>query len=987
MSEELQNKLERKIDELQNRLEEYEQLVEAIKAGEVDAFAIQSDKSSEIYTLQSGDFAYRVLIEEIEEGAINVSEDGLIVFTNQFFLNLLNLSYEKVIGTSFFEFIHEDSKADFNRLFGESLKGKSKGEINLLVNGISIPVYVSLTSLQPKLPSIGILITDLTEKKKSEKIKESEKELQQLVKQAPVSIVLYEGAELICRVANETALHLMGKTEAEVLNKKMAVVFPEVPERHKIYCEVFRTGNTYSGKELKISFNRFGKSHTGYYDVNYSPWHGPDGNIKGVMSVGIEVTEKVLARKQIEEISSGLEQKVKDRTLEIINANQQLNESKDLLQSVFDASLNGICLLKPVCNSSGRIVDFEFLLANRFTTDYVKQEVKGKRLLEIFPGFLEAIEEFRMAFESGKSIDIEQFYDVGNYKNWFRLMAVRSGDNLIVGFEDITRRKNSEQEIKQQNLFINNLTSIFPDMMSVQEYPTRKMIYYNREPFKILGFEIDDLLKMTVEERNGLVHPGDRNELLDYMSSFQNLSNEDFSILEYRAKNKTGDWVWLRARGKVFDRNSDGSVKSILNIIQNITPQKIAELQLREKNEELKTAYENLKKSKEHFTLLFQVSPVAKSLTRAKDGIIIDVNPAWEKMFHKKREQVVGKTGIEIGLLTEITRKEEIIKVRDNGGKLKGNEFDFELMDGKVLHTSLSGTSIEIEGVEYFLTAFFDITERKKAEEQIISSASQLKEKNIQLQQINEELESFNYIASHDLQEPLRKIETFLDLLRKNMDDAEKSGRYIAKTIESSRRMSALIQSVLNYSRISKTSENEFSVTDLNKILDDVKNDLELRINESKVVIQSDKLPLIKSSPLQMHQLFSNLIGNALKFAKEKPRIRITSRILSIHDLKMEGIQFQEISLLNEKNISIKNPDRIKFAEIKFSDNGIGFESQYSKKIFDLFQRLHSTAQYSGTGIGLSIAKKIVEQHHGYISAQSEPDKGATFTVWLPVEN
>lgn len=160
----------RKIEELENRLAESEQLIEAIKAGEVDAFAINSNNQSEIYTLQSGDYAYRVLIEEFGEGAINVTEEGLIVYTNTYFFKLLDLPYEKVVGSSIFDFIHPDSKQEFNRLFSEALMGKSRGEINLVVNKKIIPVYISLSSLQPQLATVGIILTDFTEKKKNEEV-------------------------------------------------------------------------------------------------------------------------------------------------------------------------------------------------------------------------------------------------------------------------------------------------------------------------------------------------------------------------------------------------------------------------------------------------------------------------------------------------------------------------------------------------------------------------------------------------------------------------------------------------------------------------------------------------------------------------------------------------------------------------------------------------------------------------------------------------
>src|SRR6476659_4396895 len=140
-----------KIEELENRLAESEQLIEAIKAGEVDAFAVRSDGHAEVYTLESADYTYRVLIEKFSEGALNLSEEGLIVYTNKYFYELIGLSYENVVGAFFIDFIHPESRNKFDNLFKEALNGSSKGEINLSVNDKIIAVYMSLASLQPKL--------------------------------------------------------------------------------------------------------------------------------------------------------------------------------------------------------------------------------------------------------------------------------------------------------------------------------------------------------------------------------------------------------------------------------------------------------------------------------------------------------------------------------------------------------------------------------------------------------------------------------------------------------------------------------------------------------------------------------------------------------------------------------------------------------------------------------------------------------------------
>ena len=269
---------------------------------------------------------------------------------------------------------------------------------------------------------------------------------------------------------------------------------------------------------------------------------------------------------------------------------------------------------------------------------------------------------------------------------------------------------------------------------------------------------------------------------------------------------------------------------------------------------------------------------------------------------------------------------------------------------------------------------FNDVSTRKKAEIELNAFNSRLEQevkertssleslnelleqKNEELEKSNKDLESFNYVASHDLQEPLRKIQTFLSLIAQRGDDAKAMHNYMDKISTSAERMSNLIQDVLTYSRLSV--ENQFVDVDLNKIVDNVLSDYELMVTEKKAVINKDILPVVKAIPLQMHQLFSNLISNALKYNEKQPVITIRCKL------------------------SDANPA---MAEITLGDNGIGFDPRYKDQIFELFKRLHGKSEYSGTGIGLSICKKIVEQHHGTIAATSNEGSGALFTIQLPV--
>ena len=268
-----------------------------------------------------------------------------------------------------------------------------------------------------------------------------------------------------------------------------------------------------------------------------------------------------------------------------------------------------------------------------------------------------------------------------------------------------------------------------------------------------------------------------------------------------------------------------------------------------------------------------------------------------------------------------------------------------------------------------------DIQEQKafatELERQVQERTKQLEEKNIELEKMNKELQSFAYISSHDLQEPLRKIQTFAShLMEKEKQHLSETGRHYFKRMQdSASRMQILIDDLLAYSRMN-TAERIFISTDLNTIVEEVKADLNEELLQKNATIDSTELCEADIIPFQFRQLLYNLFSNALKFSKPDipPHIIITSR-------KGPGSIFSHEKLLEGNQ----------YCHIHIEDNGIGFEQRFSEKIFELFQRLHIQQEYTGTGIGLAIVKKIVENHQGIITAISEINKGTTFDIFLPV--
>ena len=274
----------------------------------------------------------------------------------------------------------------------------------------------------------------------------------------------------------------------------------------------------------------------------------------------------------------------------------------------------------------------------------------------------------------------------------------------------------------------------------------------------------------------------------------------------------------------------------------------------------------------------------------------------------------------------------------------------------------------EISG---WIISMFDIHAQKLIEEtlkdnkELRAAQESLKDINTELSRKNGELEQFAYVASHDLQEPLRKIRNFISLAERGIKDEEKSALYLDKINDSAERMSLLVRDILNYSTLNSLND-EFEEINLNGIVADVVKDFDLHFKEGNAQIFVDKLPVVRGISVQMSQLFYNFIGNAIKFTDINPIININyfrAEILEHGETIAPGIYHC---------ISVK-------------DNGIGIEEQYMSKIFSIFQRLHPQSSYKGTGIGLSLCKKIAENHKGTITVESTPGVGSDFSIYLPV--
>ncbi len=263
-----------------------------------------------------------------------------------------------------------------------------------------------------------------------------------------------------------------------------------------------------------------------------------------------------------------------------------------------------------------------------------------------------------------------------------------------------------------------------------------------------------------------------------------------------------------------------------------------------------------------------------------------------------------------------------------------------------------------------------NITEEKKAEAKLAEANEKLSLQNKLLEAQNNELASFTYIASHDLQEPLRKIRTFCTLIFESSGDfSETNKNYFSRVIKAAERMQSLIEALLNYSKTSRDAETMETVS-LHKVLEEVLENLQDEINEKNALINVERLPEMTIVYVQFIQLFTNIISNALKY--NRPDVPCM-----IH-IKSEIIEAGNTGIAD----AVKEK---KYVKISFTDNGIGFDQQYEDKIFQLFQRLHGRAEYEGTGIGLAICKKVVQNHFGFIKAEGKKGEGSVFILYFPL--
>ncbi|MGB4846524.1 MAG: PAS domain S-box protein [Saprospiraceae bacterium] len=516
-------------------------------------------------------------------------------------------------------------------------------------------------------------------------------------------------------------------------------------------------------------------------------------------------------------------------------------------------------------------------------------------------------------------------------------------------------------ELSKQNSIFNLAEETANIGSFVWDLNTRE-VKYSANMYKMLGYSAEEFVP-NLENFLKLVHPDDQERAIKETAEISKSGH--FIQSTYRIFRKDNQLRYFTTNGKSIDHENR---HVLIGTFQDITDSV-------EMNQRFLTKNAELKKSEDRYHLMVSEVQDYSIILLNNEGIIQNWNKGAEKIKGYTEEEIIGKPLSVFYSKEDIARKlpEQLLEEASLNGKATHAGWrirkDGSRFWGNVVITTLHDEDNNIIG---FTKVTRDLTAQKEAEERLLEYNRSIEKKNIELLASNEEIASFNHIASHDLQEPLRKIQTFISRITREDSEhiSEKGKEYFARISTSADRMQHLIDDLITYTHTNR-ADKVFIRTDLNSLLSTVLDELKPSLEEKKAVIKTEHLPTLSVIPFQFEQLFTNLIDNSLKYSRQNvnPVISITSSIVDAN--KVPGAS------LTSRN---------KFHKITVSDNGIGFEKQYAETIFTLFQRLHGKSEYSGTGIGLAICKKIVEKHSGTISAESIPNEGSQFHIFIPIE-
>lgn len=753
------------------------------------------------------------------------------------------------------------------------------------------------------------VVQDITKPAQTEdSLQESGEQFRKIIDALPAALMLVDAAGRIVMV-NPAGGELFGYEPGELTGQPIDHLLPErYRSRHtNLVAQYFSTPQP---RTMGSRRDLTGRHKNGSeFPVEIGLTHLRQGDETLVVALIVDI----IGRKQVEEA---------------------LKEAKNRYRTLFEQSANAIFIL----DLEGRHVEANLRAAE--ILGYTREEIQVLSMREI------------SAQVDQSTVVLERLRNGETIPPYERLFKKKDGELVWVELHVTAIRDEQGRPIRVQSI-AQDITERKQanEALQASEDRYRQTLDNMLEGCQIIGFDWrylyvndavakqghqakDDLLGNTMME----VYPGIENTAM--FSVLRRCMDErvpDQMVNEFTYPDGTSGW---------FELSIQPVPEGLFILSNDITERKQAE--------------EDLRKSEQKFSILFEKAAYAATLSKLPEGIIVDINEAFEQVFGYTKQEAVGSTSLELGINPGVEERARVLAALKEHGSAHNQEMALHTKSGELRIMSVNVDLVDIGSQKYILNLAQDITERKRAEEEILILNADLErrvaERTVELQQANRELEAFSYSISHDLRAPLRAMDGFSRILVEEYADGlpSEAAHYLERVRKNAQQMAELIDALLAFSRLSR-QPLKMRIVPPTDLAQQALEDLRAAGEAGEAQVTIGDLPTCQADPALLRQVYANLLGNALKFTRGQEDAQVEVGCKRIDDKVVYYVK----------------------------DNGAGFDMQYADKLFGVFQRLHRAEEYEGTGVGLATVQRIIHRHGGRIWAEAAVGEGATFYFTL----